>query len=193
MAALFGEGLHPNAVEIINYKLARGAHHRVAVETAQLGRPFTIRSGETEFQRALAVAYREHNAASGQRWNSPIPDDIRARLRTMLARERFADEYGREPADDRELSGYIARNTRARTTAVAGYDITYKTSAGVAAPRRALRPRQSKPRRRPGTRVPDSTARAERRPETGTTRRRQKQQTHPATRHLFPPPGGGFE
>ncbi|MDT5053729.1 MAG: hypothetical protein QOF66_2095, partial [Mycobacterium sp.] len=53
MAALFGEGLHPNAIEITNYKLARGAHHRVAVETAQLGRPFTIRGGETEFQRAL--------------------------------------------------------------------------------------------------------------------------------------------
>ena len=131
MAALFGEGLHPNAVEIANYKLARGAHHCVAVETAQLGRSFTIRSGETEFQRALALAYREHNAASGQRWNSPIPDDIRARIRTMLARERFADEYGREPADDRELSGYIARNTRNRTTAVAGYDITYSPVKSV--------------------------------------------------------------
>jgi conjugative relaxase-like TrwC/TraI family protein len=131
MAALFGEGLHPNAIEITNYKLAHGAHHRVAVDTTQLGRPFTIRGEETEFQRALAVAYREHNAASGQRWNSPIPDAIRARLRTILARQRFADEYGREPTDDRELSGYIARNTRSRTTAVAGYDITYSPVKSV--------------------------------------------------------------
>ena len=106
MAALFGEGLHPNAVEITNYNLARGAQHGVAVETAQLGRRFAIRTGETEFQRALAVAYREHNAASGQQWNTPIADDVRAQIRTTLARQRFADEYGREPADDRELSGY---------------------------------------------------------------------------------------
>ena len=131
MAALFGEGLHPNAVEIANYKVARGAHKAVAVEAAHLGRPFTIRTGETKFQQALAVAYREHNTSAGQQWNAPIDDDVRAQIRTTLARERFADEYGRDPADDRELSGYIARNTRARTTAVAGYDITYSPVKSV--------------------------------------------------------------
>jgi hypothetical protein len=131
MAALFGEGLHPNAVEIANYKVARGAHHAVAVEAAHLGRPFTVRSGETKFQQALAVAYREHNAAAGERWNAPIVDDIRAKIRTALARERFATEYGRDPADERELSGYIARNTRARTTAVAGFDITFSPVKSV--------------------------------------------------------------
>ena len=133
MAALFGEGLHPNAVDITNYTLGRGAQPAVAIEAAHLGRRFAVRTGETEFQRALAVAYREHNARLGQKWNTPIDDDVRAQIRTTLARQRFADEYGREPADDRELSGFIARNTRARTTAVAGYDVTFSPVKSVSA------------------------------------------------------------
>jgi conjugative relaxase-like TrwC/TraI family protein len=63
----------------------------------------------------------------------PLDDDVRAQIRTTLARQRFADQYGREPADDRELSGFIARNTRARTTAVAGYDVTFSPVKSVSA------------------------------------------------------------
>ena len=133
MAALFGEGLHPNAVDITNYTLGRGAQPAVAIEAAHLGRRFAVRTGETEFQRALAVAYREHNTRLHQKWNTPIDDDVRAQIRTTLARQRFADQYGREPADDRELSGFIARNTRARTTAVAGYDVTFSPVKSVSA------------------------------------------------------------
>ena len=133
MAALFGEGLHPNAVDITKYSLGRGAQPAVAIESAHLGRRFAVRTGETEFQRALAVAYREHNSRLGQKWNTPIDDDVRAQIRTTLARQRFADQYGREPADDRELSGFIARNTRARTTAVAGYDVTFSPVKSVSA------------------------------------------------------------
>ena len=71
MAALFGEGLHPNAVDITTYTLGRGAQPAVAIEAAHLGRRFAVRTGETEFQRALAVAYREHNTRLGQKWNTP--------------------------------------------------------------------------------------------------------------------------
>jgi TrwC relaxase len=63
----------------------------------------------------------------------PLDDDVRAQIRTTLARQRFADQYGRQPADDRELSGFIARNTRARTTAVAGYDVTFSQVKSVSA------------------------------------------------------------
>jgi conjugative relaxase-like TrwC/TraI family protein len=133
MAALFGEGLHPNAVDITNYTLSRGAQPAVAIEAAHLGRRFAVRTGETEFQRALAVAYREHNTRLGQKWNTPIDDNVRAQIRTTLAWQRFADQYGRKPADDRELSGFIARNTRARTTAVAGYDVTFSPVKSVSA------------------------------------------------------------
>lgn len=131
MAALFGEGLHPNATAIANYVMERGASAQVAIHAARLGNPFVIRSGETDFQKALAVAYREHNAATGKVWNAPLSDDMRAQIRTRIARERFAAEFGRDASDDRELSGFIARNTRARTTAVAGYDITFSPVKSV--------------------------------------------------------------
>lgn len=67
MKALFGEGLHPNANAIATYVMGRGAPANVAIHAARLGNPFTIRSGETDFQKALAVAYREHNTAWAKR------------------------------------------------------------------------------------------------------------------------------
>ena len=133
MKALFGEGLHPNADAISAYAAARGARGVAVAEATRLGRRFRIRDGETTFARALAVAYRDHNGAAGRAWNAPIDDATRAVIRTGVARERFAQQYGRAPSDDRELSGFIARETRARTTAVAGYDLTFSPVKSVSA------------------------------------------------------------
>lgn len=131
MKALFGEGLHPNADEITKYVAERGVHGLAAAEAAKLGRKFHIRDGETTFARALAVAYRDHNEEAGLHRNAPIDAPTRAAIRTALARRMFAEQYGRAPADDRELSGFIARETRARTTAVAGYDLTFSPVKSV--------------------------------------------------------------
>ena len=45
----------------------------------------------------------------------------------------FAEQFGRDPADERELSGFVARATRARTTAVAGYDLTFSPVKSISA------------------------------------------------------------
>lgn len=133
MKALFGEGLHPNADAIAAYVTKRGVHGLAACEATKLGRRFYIRDGETAFARALAVAYRDHNTEVGAHWNAPIDAPTRAAIRTVVARRKFAEQYGRAPADDRELTGYIARETRARTTAVAGYDLTFSPVKSVSA------------------------------------------------------------
>ena len=133
MKALFGEGLHPNADAIAAYVTKRGVHGVAALEATKLGRRFYIRDGETTFARALAVAYRDHNQEAGAHWNAPIDAPTRAAIRTVVARRKFAEQYGRAPADDRELTGYIARETRARTTAVAGYDLTFSPVKSVSA------------------------------------------------------------
>lgn len=133
MAALFGEGLHPNADAIAAYLTTRGVHGRAAIDATRLGRRFHIRDGETGFQRALAVACRDHNTAADRAWNAPIDAATRAAIRTAVAREKFAEQYGRAPADERELSGFIARATRALTTAVAGYDLTFSPVKSVSA------------------------------------------------------------
>ncbi|MBI2693017.1 MAG: relaxase domain-containing protein [Mycobacterium nebraskense] len=131
MKALFGEGLHPNADAITTSVAERGVHGLAAAEAAKLGRKFHIRDSETTFTRALAVAYRDHNEEAGQPWNARIAAPTRAAIRTVLARRMFAEQYGRAPADARELSGFIARETRARTTAVAGYDLTFSPVKSV--------------------------------------------------------------
>ena len=101
---------------------------------AASGASSIVRDGEPEFARRLAVAFRDHNAEVG-----------RALERHHRPRDARADPHPRRdgsvqprstaapPADDRELSGFIARNTRARTTAVAGYDLTFSPVKSVSA------------------------------------------------------------
>ncbi|OBJ93004.1 exonuclease V subunit alpha [Mycobacterium sp. 1245852.3] len=133
MKALFGEGLHPNADAITDYVTARGVHGLAAIDAAKLGRKFYIRDSETTFARALAVAYRDHNEEAGKPSAASIDAPTRATIRTVVARKMFAEQYGRAPADDRELSGFLARETRAQTTAVAGYDLTFSPVKSVSA------------------------------------------------------------
>lgn len=131
MRALYGLGLHPNADRIEAFVAGRGMAAQRA--SSRLGREFLVRDGELEFARRVAVAFRDHNAEVVAHWNATIDAEVRARIRTRVAVELFAEEYGRAPADDRELSGFIARNTRARTTAVAGYDLTFSPVKSVSA------------------------------------------------------------
>ena len=46
-------------------------------------------------------------------------------VRTQVAVEYFTAQHGRPPADAREVAATIARHSRQRTTAVAGYDLTF--------------------------------------------------------------------
>ncbi|WP_174546044.1 MobF family relaxase, partial [Mycolicibacterium chlorophenolicum] len=131
MRALYGVGLHPNAERIQTYVINRGMGSQRAA--SRLGRECQVRDGEPEFACRLAVAFRDHNAEIGAHWNSTISPEDRAQIRTRVAVKLFGEEYGRPPADDRELSGFIARNTRAKTTAVAGYDLTFSPVKSVSA------------------------------------------------------------
>ncbi|KAA1250181.1 relaxase domain-containing protein [Mycobacterium simiae] len=133
MKALFGEGLHPNADKITRHLTGVGVAAAGALAAARLGRPFPIRDADNEFTRRLRAAYRDYNTAVGHDPNAAVAPEIRARIRTALGREMFAQTHGRPPADDRELTGFIARHTRAATTAVAGYDLTFTPVKSVSA------------------------------------------------------------
>jgi conjugative relaxase-like TrwC/TraI family protein len=125
MKALFGEGLHPNADQITRHLTGVGIAKAGALAAARLGRPFRVNAEENEWTRRLRAAYGDYNTAIGAERSASIDDAIRARIRTAVAREMFAENYGRPPEDERELSGFVARQTRAQTTAVAGYDLTF--------------------------------------------------------------------
>ena len=125
MKALFGEGLHPNADKITEHLSGMGLGQAGCHAAATLGRPFRVMDNENEYLRRMRSAYAEYNAALGLAANAPIEPDIRADLRTAVGRSMFSDAHGREPANDRELTGFLARQTRSQTTAVAGYDLTF--------------------------------------------------------------------
>ncbi|MCD7053123.1 relaxase domain-containing protein [Rhodococcus sp. BH2-1] len=133
MRALFGEGRHPNATEIekrlVAEGIARGLDNEAATRQAlvetKLGNPFRIYAGETEFRKLVAERFADYNVARGESANARIDDTARAEIRTQVGQELFAKEYGRSPANEAELSGFIAKGSRQKTTAVAGYDLTF--------------------------------------------------------------------
>lgn len=125
MKALFGLGLHPNAGVISELLISQGVPKAAAHEAVRLGRPFVINDATTELQRRLAVAYRDHNLSNSLAWNTAIDETLRAQMRTSIARELFAEQYGRAPTDERELTGFIATQSRDQTTSTAGYDLTF--------------------------------------------------------------------
>jgi len=63
---------------------------------------------------------------------NPTPAE-RATARSTAAREFFVAENGREPASARELSAGLARYSRPRQTAVAGFDLTFSPVKSVSA------------------------------------------------------------
>ncbi|WP_245618391.1 MobF family relaxase [Knoellia aerolata] len=131
MQALFGAGLHPLAQrrERLEGPGLTEADYR---SVTRLGAPFKVYVTDvTAFQVEVARRIEEYAAALGHPRDYPIEAADRARIRTQVALEFFRGEHGRDPVDARELSGTIARHSRPRTTAVAGYDLTFSPVKSV--------------------------------------------------------------
>ncbi|MFB9733453.1 MobF family relaxase [Ornithinimicrobium kibberense] len=118
MTRLFGTGEHP-----------------LGDESGQsLGRPFRVYRGRedvTGFRIEVARRFEKHNKALGLPVDHPISVEERASIRTQVALEMFRAEHGREPFDERELAGLIAKQSRPRTIAVAGFDLTFSPVKSV--------------------------------------------------------------
>jgi DNA primase catalytic core len=134
MRALFGAGLHPLAVE--RQQQLQGPDLTVQDYQAvtRLGAPFKIYQPDVSpFRVEVARRIAALNQAAGlpSDWAVPVAD--RARIRTEVAREFFLAEHGRPTEDARELAATIAKNSRPRTQAVAGYDLTFSPVKSVSA------------------------------------------------------------
>ena len=132
MRALFGCGLHPLA-ELRQQQLqGPDLTERDYQDAARLGAPFKIVDGVVSpFRLEVAKRIVAINTAAGLTADAPMPAADRARARTEVAREFFLAEHGREPVDARELAGQIAKDSRARTQTVAGYDLTFSPVKSV--------------------------------------------------------------
>ncbi|MEV6361379.1 MobF family relaxase [Nocardia asteroides] len=139
MKALFGEGLHPDAeqikAQVYQHQISLGVGEREAARAAEtatrLGNKFATYGPRSEFRERCSQAYREHNSAQNLDPETAITDDVRARIRTRLARQMFTAEHSRPPLNARELSGWVAKNSRRNQTAVAGLELTFSAVKSV--------------------------------------------------------------
>ncbi|SKO15540.1 MobF family relaxase [Mycobacteroides abscessus] len=133
MKALFGEGLHPNADDITKAVTGRGLRGKAQIAAARLGSPFKIYEDDNTFYTRLSKAYADYNAALGLSCHATLSENIKSQIRTTVGTEMFQEEHERAPLNDRELTGFIAKNSRPSTKAVAGYDLTFSPVKSVSA------------------------------------------------------------
>ena len=134
MRHLFGAGKHPLADQLRAAAAADGLTEREQETATWLGTPFRVYANDTSpFRIRVAKEVAALNASLGRRSADPVPLTDRARIRTEVAVELFREEYGRDPADARELAATIAKHSRPRTNAVAGYDLTFSPVKTVSA------------------------------------------------------------
>ena len=143
MQNLFGAGHHPLATErtkALDLQIGRpdqpsptAADYKAA---ARLGTPYKIYENDVSpFRIEVAKCIAAVNAAAGLPGDWPVPAPERAKIRTEVAREFFRAEHGRDPSPGndgaRELAATIAKHSRPRTNAVAGYDLTFSPVKSV--------------------------------------------------------------
>lgn len=139
MQSLFGSGHHPLATERTKDLDLRIGREGVARPTdadyktaRQLGTPYKVYENDiSPFRIEVAKRIAAINEAAGLPGDWPVPAADRARVRTEVGTEFFRAEHGREPADARELAAAIAKHSRPKTTAVAGYDLTFSPVKSV--------------------------------------------------------------
>ncbi|CAM3583859.1 MobF family relaxase [Nocardioides marinus] len=139
MQSLFGSGHHPLATQRtkeLDLRIGRDdaarpteADYKTAI---RLGTPYKVYDNDTSpFRIEVAKGIAALNEAAGLPGDWPVPAADRAKIRTEVAAEFFRAEHGREPADARELAATIAKHSRPKTNAVAGYDLTFSPVKSV--------------------------------------------------------------
>ncbi|MDX2733626.1 MobF family relaxase, partial [Streptomyces sp. PA03-2a] len=121
MRALFGLGMHPDAVQIVARKLGEGSTSKEALRAARLG-PAVPQLSELspldeEIERVL-----QHAAEQLCR---PLTKTETQDLRMRTAARAFEAEYHRPPGDGAELGRFLAARTGPQRHARTGFDLTF--------------------------------------------------------------------
>ncbi len=134
MLALFGSGHHPLAAQRQRDLAGPGLTEKDYVEITRLGEPYRVYAGDiSPFRVEVARRLEARNKARGLPQKAATAIEDRARIRSQVALEMFRTEFGRDPLNERELAGHVARLSRQQTTAVAGFDLTFSPVKSVSA------------------------------------------------------------
>ena len=119
MAALYGEGLHPDTDQMMAEGKPLGA--------CKLGRAYPLYSGDVPVLAAISAAEKSFLTAEGRRPNS----DERNQLAESVARPFFSDEFGYEHASGKDVIAWVNRERDKVRQAVAGFDFTFSPVKSV--------------------------------------------------------------
>ena len=130
MQALFGAGMSPIGPELV-LALGEDASSTDVAAAVRLGSPFRLSAEASVFRIEVARQLAALNRSMGRPATAAVSVDERAAIRTIVARDMFAVEFGRAPLDARELAGFVARKSRPAATTVAGFDLTFSPPKSV--------------------------------------------------------------
>ena len=119
MAALYGEGLHPDA----DMKMSEGQK----IKDVQLGRPFANFTNDVPVLVALRDAERHHRQTTG----TLMGKQERAELVQGIGREFFIEEHGVEPQSGREIVNWVNGLKDNVRQSVSGFDLTFSPAKSV--------------------------------------------------------------
>ncbi|MCW3158000.1 MobF family relaxase [Micropruina sonneratiae] len=132
MLSLFGIGDHPLARGRLD-ALDNHATARDVKNAMRLGQRWGIYSGGEAFADEVSRRIAAWNRANGHPDGAPVTQVVRASIRTAVGLDRFQERFGRAPLNPRELTGFIARDSRPSRQGVAGYDVTFSPVKSVSA------------------------------------------------------------
>ncbi|BDH10482.1 MobF family relaxase [Streptomyces hygroscopicus] len=127
MAALYGEGLHPDADELIRAALTEGLSVAEANRRVRLGRRY-YRYDQSS--GPLAAKIQDEIERFEARNGREVTAGERKMLRSKAAAIGFRTDFGRSPKNAEELSRYLSANTSSNRQAVAGYDLVFRNKYG---------------------------------------------------------------
>ncbi|WP_270260740.1 MobF family relaxase [Kocuria marina] len=120
MAALFGEGIHPDADRIL---AAGGTEADVA-----LGQKYhRFASADTELTRRMEEEIARHERTTGA---TPTRQERRA-IRGRVGGQLFRETHGRDVRNKEELGRFITAQTTPKQQTVAGYDLVFSPAKSV--------------------------------------------------------------
>jgi conjugative relaxase-like TrwC/TraI family protein len=128
MKALYGEGLHPDAEQIMATAQAQGKTVAEAVGLAKLGRGYySYKQGTTDLREQIQTGYTDFTRINHREPNA----EERRIIRVREGAQAFRTAKGRQPADKEELGRFITAATRPTQQAVAGFDLVFSPAKSV--------------------------------------------------------------
>ncbi|MBY6412878.1 relaxase domain-containing protein [Rhodococcus sp. BP-252] len=127
MKALFGEGLHPDAVKLTQQLIRDGATADAAIDSVRLGRRFAMYRNDVALMKRIRAEVEHDRKATG----TTLTASQCLQIQYRLAATEFHREVGRSPATEAELVRYLASQKRRERQPVAGYDCVFTPQKSV--------------------------------------------------------------